>query len=585
MKTLRLFVLGHQKTSIAALLLLALLSYFGYTTFHKSTTPTTYQLGYVEKGTLIVSLSGSGQVSAGNQVEISPRVSGDITSIVIKNGQEVKKGAVIATIDARDAQKAVRDAEVNLESANLSLQKLVKPADSLSIIQSENALARASENKVTVTADLDKAYDDGFNAVSNAFLELPPIIAGLQDALFSFSTGLSGNEQNIDFYASAAERYDANAQVYRKETYDKYQAARTSYDATYAHYKTISRTSSRAEIEAIIGESYDTTKLIADANKSANNLIQFYKDKLIEHNITPKAYADTQLTTLAGYTAKTNTHLGTLLNAAATITSDKDAIVNAERTITEQTASLEKLKSGADTLDISSTNLTIKQRENALRDAREKLSDYTVRAPFAGTIAKVNAREGDAAGPSIATLITRQKIAEIALNEIDAAKVKVGQKSTLVFDAVSGLTITGEVAEVDAVGAVTQGVVTYGIKISFDTDDARVKPGMSVSATIITEVKQDVLLVPSSAVTISGTESTVNVFEPKLPEVGGIQGVTSPVPPVPKIVTIGSSNDTSTEIIEGLLEGEQIVVRTIVVKTTTTATAPSLFGGGALRGR
>ena len=97
-------------------------------------------------------------------------------------------------------------------------------------------------------------------------------------------------------------------------------------------------------------------------------------------------------------------------------------------------------------------------------------------------------------------LITKQKIAEISLNEVDAAKVKVGQKVTLTFDAIDGLSITGEVSEIDALGTVSQGVVTYGVKIAFDTQDERVKSGMSVSAAIITDVKQNVLLVPNAAV-------------------------------------------------------------------------------------
>lgn len=574
------WIVGHKKRSLFILIVVCVVAYWGYSKLTATESVPHYVIGSATKDTLIVSLSGSGQVLAGNQVDIAPRATGEVTWVGIKNGQEVRKGTLLATIDSRDAQKSVRDAEVNLESAKLSLQKLVQPADNLSLIQSENALLRARENKVTATAALTKDYDDGFNAVANAFLELPTIIGGLQDTLFSFNSGLSANEQSIDFYASAAERYDEKARIYRADTYDKYQAARKAYDATFAHYKTLSRTATPAEIEAIITESYETTKIMADAIKSANNLIQFYKDKLIEHSLTPRVTADTHLATLSGYTAKTNTHLGTLLNAGTTITNDKDTILNAERTIVEQTASLEKLRAGADALDISSSNLTIKQRENALRDAREKLADYSVYAPFAGTIAKVNVDAGDTAGSgtSIATLITKQKIAQISLNEIDAAKVSVGQKATLTFDAIEDLSIAGSVAEVDAVGTVAQGVVTYAVKISFDTQDERVKSGMTVNAAIITSVKQDALSVPLSAVKTRGDTSYVLIID-GVTAVSDSAGITSATLPREQVVEIGLTNDTSTEIVSGITEGAFVVTRTIS-PTTAPATAPSLFGGG-----
>ena len=96
------------------------------------------------------------------------------------------------------------------------------------------------------------------------------------------------------------------------------------------------------------------------------------------------------------------------------------------------------------------------------------------------------------------------------------AKVKVGQKVTLTFDAIEDLSITGEVAEIDTLGTVSQGVVNYAVKIVFDTQDERVKSGMSVSAAIITDVKQDVLLVPNAAVK-SNDEQYVEVLENNIP--------------------------------------------------------------------
>jgi HlyD family secretion protein len=336
----------------------------------------------------------------------------------------------------------------------------------------------------------------------------------------------------------------------------------------------------------LIAQTYQTTQNISTAVKNANNLIQFYEDKFTEHNLKPASLADTHLASLNTYTGKINTNLSNLLTVMHVIQNDKDAIVNADRAITENTQSLAKLKAGADPLDIQSAQLTITQRENALLDTQNNLADYYIRAPFAGTIAKINVTKTDSVsgGTAVATLITKQQLAEISLNEVDAAKIKIGQKVTLTFDAIDGLSIAGKVAEIDTVGTVTQGVVTYAVKISFDAQDDRVKPGMSVNAAIITNVKTDVLTVPNSAVKSQGNISYVEMFTLPLVQTTGSQnqGIPSATAPRQQQVQIGISNDTSTEIVSGLNEGDQVVTRTTAGTTVSTQTqqAPSLLGGG-----
>lgn len=584
--------------SVIALAVIAYGGYWEYGRLTNTSNAVRYVVATAERGTLITSITGTGQVSASNQIDLKPKASGDVISVHVTDGQRVATGAVVLLLDSRNAQKAVRDAEVNLESVRIALQKLQKPADVLSITQSENALNRAKESKTNAQADLAKAYDDGFNTVANAFLDLPAIVTGLQDMLFTATSGLgNGGQWNIDYYAGTAATYDDKANQYKDDANQKFKTARDQYDQIYAAYKTASRSSGTATIETIIGQTYDATKDIAEAVKSADNLIQFYQDTLTKHNFKPASVAITHLASLNTYTGKTNMHLVNLLGSKTAIQNDKDAIVNADRTIIEDAQSLEKLKEGADALDIRTAELTIAQRENALRDARENLADYTVRAPFDGIVAKLNVKKADAisAATVITTLITRQKVAEISLNEVDAAKIKTGEKATLTFDAVADVSITGQVVEIDTVGTVTQGVVTYNVKISFDTQDERIKSGMSVSAAIITNAKPDVLIVSSSAVKTQNNGSYVERLDPPVPQNQQTnQGVTSATAPHRQNVEIGLSNDTMTEITSGLKEGDQVITRTITASATVAPTtqAPSLFGapggnrgggGGAVR--
>ncbi len=104
---------------------------------------------------------------------------------------------------------------------------------------------------------------------------------------------------------------------------------------------------------------------------------------------------------------------------------------------------------------------------------------------------------------------------------------------------------------------------------------------MSVSAEIITDAKQDVLIVPNGALKTEGGQSYVEVLDTPEPEVAGVQGVTSKIAPRQVPVETGISNDTLTEIISGLKEGDTIIIRTITATAVTaTTSAPSLFGGG-----
>lgn len=590
-----------------------------------------YVTAAVTKGTLTVSVSGTGQVSSSNQVEIKPLASGKVIRVGVKSGQEVKANAVLVQLDAAEAQKTVRDAQVNLESAKLALEKLNQPTDALTLLQAENSLAASrdgleklklsqateyqntQETKQKAQDNLAKSYEDAFNAIANAFLNLPTIITKLQSVLYSYELGQAEAEVGHDYINTGAfinttrfltEGDVEKLQVFLVDAENDYNTARANYDKSFSDYKNSSRYSSQAAIETLLAETLETTKSIAEAAKSESNMLDKWADMRSLKSKTIFTKVKEYQTSLSTYIGQTNTHITALLGAQRTLQDYKDTITSADRdlkemdqnnpldlaaaekTIKEKEASLADLKTGPDSLDIRSQELTIRQRQNSLADAREKLADYTIRAPLDGIIAELNVKVGDQAssGTALATLVTKQKVAEVSLNEVDVAKVKVGQKVTLTFDAVEGLSISGEVAEVDTLGTVSQAVVSYMVKITFDTQDERVKSGMSVSASIITDIKQDVLIVPSSAVKSEGSAYYVEVFDKSVAGSQSNQAFASATLPSRQTVATGLSNDTDTEIVSGLKAGDRIVTRTITATTSTTTTsAPSLFGGQGSR--
>lgn len=512
---------------IAAVVIAA--GYWGYQAYFAPKAPTTYITASAEKGTLVVSVTGTGQVSASDQIDLKPKASGTVTYIAVKEGQAVYAGQEILKIDSTDAEKSVRDAQVSLDSANLDLQKLKQSS-----------------------ADTAKITEDAFTSISSTFLDLPAVVSGAQTIITGSTIVL--NQENDAFYHDFVNSNDQpEADLFITAAKNDYDTARKQYDDTLSDYKTTSRFADAGTITALLDKTAETTKSISQALISEQNLLDYLIDYVTNHNTSklPNLIV-TYRSNLQTYIGEINTHLSDLTNLQNTI---KNA-----------------------PLDISSSELSITQRANALQDAKDKLADYVLTAPFDGVIAKVNAVVGDSAsaGAASATLITKSKLAEISLNEVDVAKVKPGEKVTLTFDALPDLSIAGSVASIDTIGTVSQGVVTYNVKVGFETADASVKPGMSVSAAIITDVKQDVIIVPNSAVK-SNNETYVQVL---------VNGA-----PVNTNVTTGLSNDTDTEITSGLNVGDNVVTQTIAATSAATAPArtgtsliPGLGGGGARGG-
>jgi multidrug efflux pump subunit AcrA (membrane-fusion protein) len=176
-------------------------------------------------------------------------------------------------------------------------------------------------------------------------------------------------------------------------------------------------------------------------------------------------------------------------------------------------------------------------------------------------------------------------VATLSLNEVDVSKVRVGDKATLTFDAINGLNLAGTVSIVNPVGTVTSGVVNYAVTVSLDTQDPRVKSGMTLTAAIQAAVAQNVLEVPSGAVKTNNGNSYVLTVPADTAASSNNTGSTLTIPPMQTPVQIGITDGAYTEIISGLNEGDKIVIKTITLSAATIAaktapSAPSLLGGG-----
>ncbi|MEI6288395.1 MAG: efflux RND transporter periplasmic adaptor subunit [bacterium] len=575
----------HKALSAIVVIVLIIIAFFIYKNMASSATQTTYYLEAVAKDSIVSTVSGAGQVSASSQVDIKPSVSGDLTKIFVTNNQEVKSGDLLIQLDNTDALKSVRDAQANLANAQLNLAKLKRGVlpeqlDSykLQLGSANTSLTNAQNNLPIVTAkaqtDLQNLYDNSKNIIFDAYNKSNDSINRGLDGIMSNN----GNSNAELSFLSA----DSQASTNASSEYLSALSALKNLKDIYNNYPTDQ-------------SGIDTAML--NSAKELNTVVQFFNSLRDALNLSIVTGSQTQ-DTLNGYKSSVSSMLTSANSSLTAITTQQKSIASqkitnsnnittAQNQITSAQNSLAQAQNNydlqtapPDSITLQSQQISVSQAASSLANAQSKLADYSIKAPFDGIVTNLVSASGYSASNNtiLASVITKQQIANITLNEIDAAKVKVGQKASLSFSAITDLEITGKVVQMDTIGTTAQGVVSYGAKIALDTQDERIKPGMSVSVSIITDSRINVLVVPSSAVKTSNGASYVQMLDNPVSADQATQGVVYAGTPKRQTVVIGLSDDTYTEIISGLNEGDQIITKTTTAtKTTTSATAPSIL--------
>ncbi|MCL5017058.1 MAG: efflux RND transporter periplasmic adaptor subunit [Patescibacteria group bacterium] len=583
-------VSSHKIIVSIIIIVVAVGGYFEYRMLTGNSANDLYVLTSVRKGTFTATVSGSGQVITSDSLDIKPKTSGDIIYVGVTAGQKVRSGQLIAEIDPTDAQKAVSDAKTSLETAKLQLDNLLAPVDALTLLQAEDLLTQARESLQNSQNDLVSTYASAYTDISNAYIALPSVMTGLNSMLYSNTINKSQN--NVDAYTNLINN-SPSAYQFNQAAVSGYQAASVAYTQALMDFKNSNINSSTSTIEALLSETNNTLKAISVANSNIKNLLDLVSNTMQQANLKIPNQLNIDEASMQSYISTVNDQLSTILGVQNSIQSDKDSIVSAQRSINEKTLSLANIKAGPDDLTIRAAQIAVQQQQDNLTTAQQNLDYCYIRAPFDGVISKINVQKGDpvSSGTAVATIITEQQMAQLSLNEVDAAKVQIGQAATMTFDAIPNLTVDGQVSELDAAGTVSQGVVTYNLQIAFNKQNNLVKPGMTVTAVIVTENRPNVLLIPSSAIKKVGNRNYVLV--PSESDLSGLSATSSPAgvslknSPVQKEIQIGPSNSILTEVLSGLSEGDKIILRTITtsqaVTTSTQSNANLLRGltGGA----
>lgn len=550
----------HKVLSLIYAALFLVLIFYIYKQVWGSTATPQYILGQVRRGTIEETVTGTGQIYGQNEIGIKPQASGTVTKIAVKEGDSVVKGQPLIYLDGRSALISLNQAESNLQSAQASYDKTVAGAAPADVSISKVSYQNAQKNIV--------------EKLNQSYIQIENTLHSNVDQLYQNPTSYSPIFQPSVFDSSADSAVNFTPTDPEKKISLGFERAKINTEMTdWKKY--------------LDGISIDQA---AEAATKSEGYLQDLRDFTNDLAVTVNSLDIGN----SKYQSALDQIKSNVVSARNSVNSVVDGVISSDQSLRSAKADLDQKLAPARPEDVTSAKSQLDNSKSSLQSAENNYDNTIVRAPFDGVVAQVGIQEGDVAGSSaaVAVLTTKKKVVVVPLNEVDAAKVKIGDKATLTFDALPDVSSDGSVIQMDGVGTVSQGVVTYNIKIAVDSADEAIKSGMSASASIVSDSKDGVLVLPNSAVKSGNGGSYVLVLDNITP-VKGQPVTTTEIPRQVKIET-GLSNDAQTEIVSGLNEGDWVVIRTVSTtasKSQTTQTSSSsrgglfggLGGGGAAR--
>jgi HlyD family secretion protein len=476
---------------------------------------------------------------------LTVRGSEDSASAGATQTASVSVGDVTATVSANGNIASGQTANVDFEgSGGIIRQILVKPGDK---VRQGQALAVVDQTSAQQSLELARAQ--------------------LSSAQASYDTTVAGQ--------TPQER---------------------SRDAASVRQAEVSLTTARTNLSQARSNLSLTRRQQQEAVRRANNAVEKASDAVDQARATNQsdptpehrqALVEAQSAKSAAKTSQRsarNARDSSLLQARQQVTSAERSVKSAQAGLTSTKAGVAVNRQPARSGTVASAQAQIANAQVSVDQAQTALEQTTLRAPVGGTVAAVNGAVGEpstSAGSSSTTgsstssttastgfvTLTNTKNLQVTADvaEADIADVRLGQSATITLSA-SGTALEGIVTAVDSIETITNNVVEYGVTVTL-TQPKGLKLGQSTQVVVTTGSKANVLRVSSSALTTIGDRTTATVQS--------ADGSTNVVQ-----VTTGLAGDGFTEVLDGLTDGD-VVVLPVQQDTGTGFTFP---GGGGLGG-
>jgi len=483
--------------------------YFGYNRFivsKASSLDVKESTVKVKRGDLVVSLTGTGVIEPINTYNIVPLVSGDIISAPFDEGMEVKKGDLLYEIDDEELDIQIQRTENSIKKAKLSnksnsdsIEELIitAPFDGkiIDFSTKEGDSINNSSTIATIVDDSKLTVKVPFNVSAINNIEVGQKVQLVISDYMTYIDGKVKSKNNTGIAQSDGSIY----------CYAEIEIANPGAIVTGTEVSAIVETS-KGNIQSITTGTIEYAKEQVIIAETGGNVKQVY----IENNDRVKA-------------------------GQKIIELENDSLLTNEEI----------------------NNLQLIDLELNLESLRKERKDYKIMSPIDGKVIKKNYKAGETINNanSSTVLMTVADMSKMVftmqIDELDIAKVKLGQSVEIEADAFPGEIFEGAITTIAAEGVASNGVTTFDVEVTI-SNPGNLKPGMNVNGEILIKNKENVLYLPMSAV--QKVQNKVFVF------VKGNNSDEGNKEKKRREVKVGINNDEYIEIVEGLEEGEIIIL-------------------------
>lgn len=472
----------------------------------------------VTRGSISRVLEGSGTLEAIDQYEVSALVSGDVTADFFEEGDMVSKDQVLYKIDASSIEKNIDKAQNALSQSKMSYSEAVEAYDDLTVSAPCKGVIKTLYIK---NGDDIKTGDRVCDIVDSDTMTLEIKF------LSSQAGGIySGQAANIEMTGGGGSYMGTVKTVSSGSTVNSLGVPVTNVEISVTNPGAIT--------------TGDTATAVVGGTACAEPGTFKYSH---EETVTAKASGKVRNLSL--------------------IEGDR---VSAGRTILT-------IESSSVSNQVKKSALSVSDAELSLKGLQDDLDQYSISSPIAGKVIQKTVKAGDKVasqqGSTSMAVIADLSALTMTMNidELDISSVKVGQDVEVTADALENQVFHGVVNKVSVIGTSQNGVTTYPVEVLLsDVENTDLIPGMNVSATIVLEKKDDVLLIPTTAVKRGN----------KVKMLGSGEEVE---------IETGIDDGTQVEVLSGLSEGDQVEIADVPTKSIEDTMMQGMQGGmGGERG-
>ena len=572
----------------------------------------------VARTSVTQSVAVAGSVSSAGTVKLNPATNAKVAQLFVSVGQQVTAGQPLAKLDTTDLQAAVTTAQNNVAAAQTNYEKALsgvsdaqssysqtQQSTASDIATAQSALTKLKSNYATAKGTFSSLYGSLINDLATYVSQISVAqqqVAKIQNDL-AFANQLSdnkaaqtsmnqasatlGNAQSyvVGVYASAEGDYigAANQVLNAVSAFDAAIAANADPAAASQQLATaqVAYTGASSRLTTAIDAPNGQLSSAQSSATSAQTSLNTINAKVDTTLDVARADVAALLVTLTGESqgasyAKTKiTQVGTSLTTI-TDTISGSYVTAVQNVAAAQLRAAQSLQSAQTSLNNQPSNVqsaqnSLNNAETALATAQSNLDNAVIKATVAGVVTTISALPGENVSSASTTgFIVIANTGSMALHgtigEADVVKLKLGQVATVTVDAIGTAKMTGKVTSLDPVATIAQGVPVYGVDVTIDLPSQSVKPGMSGTANVIIASSQNALTVPNLAVKTANGRRYLTVMKE------GQQVDTD--------VTFGLSNDTVTEVLTGVQEGDVVVLPQPRAAASGGANRGIQIGGG-----